>query len=66
MKWTLLGLAALLAACDRTTPPQPETPNRVQAVFETRVGAVQKANDVDTRLTDAAAARRAQLDAATR
>ena len=63
MKWSLLALALLLAACDPAAPPTPETPASVLAA-QTR--ALDKARAVEGQLMDAAAAQRAQIDTATR
>jgi hypothetical protein len=62
MKWPLLALALLLAACDPTPPPTPETP---ESAFSAQTQALDKARAVEAQLRDAAAAQREQLDAAT-
>ena len=63
MRWPLLSLALLLAACDPTTPPTPETP---KSAFDAQTRALERAHAVEGQLMDAAAAQREQIDAATR
>jgi outer membrane biogenesis lipoprotein LolB len=66
MKHILMTAALLLlAACDPTSPPQPETERQPNPVFETQIQAVEKARAVEGQLEAAAAAQRRQLDAAT-
>ena len=62
MKWLLLPLALLLAACDPAAPPTPETP---QSAFSAQTQALDKARAVEGQLMDAAAAQRERIDAAT-
>lgn len=66
MKRTLMiaGLL-LLAACDPTPPPQPETGRQPNPVFETQIQAMEKARAVEGQVMEAAEAQRRQLDAAT-
>ena len=63
MKWSLLALALLLAACDPAAPPTPETP---ESAFSAQTRALDKARAVEGQLMDAAAAQRAQIEASTR
>ena len=55
----------LLAACDPTPPPQPETERQPNPVFETQIQAVEKARAVEGQVMEAAEAQRRQMDAAT-
>lgn len=66
MKRTLMiaGLL-LLAACDPTPPPQPETGRQPNPVFETQIQAMEKARAVEGQVMEAAEAQRRQMDAAT-
>ncbi|MDO9635719.1 MAG: hypothetical protein Q7I95_02065 [Thiobacillus sp.] len=66
MKRTLMiaGLL-LLAACDPTSPPQPETGRQPNPVFETQIQAMEKARAVEGQVMEAAEAQRRQMDAAT-
>lgn len=66
MKRTLMiaGLL-LLAACDPTPPPQPETGRQPNPVFETQIQAMEKARAVEAQMEAAAEAQRKELDAAT-
>lgn len=66
MKWTLIPLVLALSACDPTPPPQPETENKPNPVFETQIQAVQKAQAVEGQVMDAADAQRKQIEDATR
>lgn len=66
MKWTLIPLVLILAACDRTPPPPaPETARPPNPVFETQIQAVKKAQAVEGQVMDAADAQRKQIDDAT-
>ena len=66
MKWTLLPLVLMLAACDRTPPPpEPETARKPNPVFETQIQAVEKARAVEGQVRDATEAQRKQMDDAT-
>lgn len=65
MKWALIPLAVLLAGCDRTPPPQPETTRTPNPVFETQIQAIEKAKAVEGQVMDAAEAQRRQMDAET-
>ena len=65
MKWTLIPLAAILAACDPTPPPQPETERQPNPAFETQIKAMEKARAVEGQVNDAAEAQRKQMDEAT-
>ena len=65
MKWHLVPLALLLAACDPTSPPQPETERQPNPAFETQIQAVEKARAVEGQVMDAAEAQRKQIDEAT-
>lgn len=64
MKWTPIPLVLLLAACDPTPPPEPETGRQPNPAFETQIEAIEKARAVEGQLTDSAAAQRRQLDEA--
>ena len=55
----------LLAACDPTPPPQPETGRQPNPVFETQIQAMEKARAVEGQVMEAAEAQRRQMDAAT-
>ncbi|MDP3420634.1 MAG: hypothetical protein Q8S10_06910 [Thiobacillus sp.] len=55
----------LLAACDPTPPPQPETERPPNPVFETQIQAMEKARAVEGQVMEAAEAQRRQMDAAT-
>jgi hypothetical protein len=66
MKWTLTLLALMLAACDRTPPPQPETDHKPNPVFETQIQSMEKAKAVEGQVMDAAEAQRKQIDEATK
>ena len=64
MKQSLILLALFLAACDPTTPPQPETERTPNPAFETQIQAVEKARAVEGQVMDAAEAQRKQIEAA--
>jgi hypothetical protein len=55
----------LLAACDPTPPPQPETGRQPNPVFEMQIQAMEKARAVEGQVMEAAEAQRRQMDAAT-
>lgn len=61
----LIAGPMLLAACDPTPPPQPETERQPNPVFETQIQAVEKARAVESQMEAAAEAQRKALDAAT-
>ncbi|MDO9466422.1 MAG: hypothetical protein Q7J36_03895 [Thiobacillus sp.] len=66
MKRTLMTAGLLLlAACDPTPPPQPETERQPNPVFETQIQAMEKARAVEGQVMQAAEAQRRQMDAAT-
>jgi len=65
MKWILTPLALLLAACDPTPPPQPETERQPNPAFETQIQATEKARAVEQQIKDAAEAQRKQIETAT-
>lgn len=58
-------LALLLSACNPTPPPQPETEDKPNPVFDSQIQAVRKAQAVEAQVMDAAAAQRKQIDDAT-
>ena len=62
MKWSLIPLALMVAACDPTPPPQPEAERQPNPVFETQIEAMEKARAAEQQLKDAADAQRAQLE----
>jgi len=62
MKWNLIPLALMVAACDPTPPPQPEAERQANRVFETQIEAMEKARAVEGQLNAAAEAQRKQLD----
>lgn len=64
MKRTLPSLLLVLAGCDPTPPPQPETERQPNPVFETQIQAVEKARAVEGQLQEAAEAQRRQIEAA--
>jgi hypothetical protein len=64
MKWPLLSLALLLAACDPAAPPQPETGPKPDAAFAAQIEAAEKARAVEAQVMDAAEAQRKQIDEA--
>lgn len=55
----------ILAACDPTPPPQPETARQPNPAFETQIRAMEKARAVESQMEAAAEAQRKELDAAT-
>mgnify|MGYP001139569750 CR=1 FL=1 len=65
MKWTLIPLVLVLAACDSSPPPQPKTERQPNPVFETQIQAVEKARAVEGQVMDAANAQRKQIDQST-
>lgn len=65
MKWTLIPLVLIVAACDPTPPPQPETERQPNPAFEPQIQAVEKARAVEQQIEGAAEAQRKQLEAAT-
>ena len=65
MKWLMIPLVLALSACDPTPPPQPETENKPNPVFETQIQSVKKAQAVEGQVMDATAAQRKQIDEAT-
>ena len=66
MKRILIPVGLLiLAACDPTPPPQPETERQPNPVFEAQIQAMEKARAVEGQVTESAEAQRRQLDAAT-
>jgi hypothetical protein len=65
MKWTLIPLVLVLAACDSSPPPQPKTERQPNPVFETQIQAVEKARAVEGQVMDAADAQRKQIDQST-
>jgi hypothetical protein len=64
MKWTLIPLVMIVAACDPTPPPQPETERKPNPAFEAQIQAVEKARAVEGQVMDAAEAQRKQMDEA--
>lgn len=62
MKRILIPLALILAACDPTPPPQPETGRQPNPAFETQIQAMEKARAVEQQVMDAAEAQRKQMD----
>jgi hypothetical protein len=64
MKWSLIPLVLILAGCDPTPPPQPETGGHPDRVFETQIQAIEKARAVEGQVMDAAEAQRKQIDEA--
>lgn len=65
MKWTLIPLVLVLAACDSSPPPQPQTERQPNPVFATQIQAVKKAQAVEGQVMDAAEAQRRQIDQST-
>ena len=64
MKWTLIPLAAILAACDPAPPPQPEVARQPNPAFEAQIKAMEKARAVEDQVMEAAEAQRRQIDEA--
>jgi hypothetical protein len=64
MKRILIALGLVLAACDPTPPPEPETARPPNAVFETQIQALEKARAVEGQLSESAAAQRRQVEEA--
>lgn len=64
MKGFLIPLALLLTACN-PAPPQPKTGDQANAIFDTQIQAVQKAQAVEGQVMDAAEAQHRQIDQAT-
>ena len=64
MKRTLIPLLLILAACDPTPPPQPETERQPNPAFETQIKAMEKARAVEGQVMDAAEAQKKQIDEA--
>ena len=64
MKWILIPLVSIVAACDPTPPPQPETERQPNPAFEAQIQAVEKARAVEGQVMDAAEAQRKQMDEA--
>ena len=61
----LIPVACLLAACDASPPPQPQTEARPpNPVFETQIQAVEKARAVEGQVMEAAEAQKKQMDEA--
>jgi len=62
MKWPLIPLALILAGCDPTPPPQPQTERQPNPAFETQIKAMEKARAVEGLVTEATEAQRKQMD----
>ena len=61
----LIPMICLLAACDASPPPQPETEARQpNPVFETQIQALEKARAVEGQVTEAEEAQQRQIDEA--
>ncbi|MCA1925668.1 MAG: hypothetical protein LDL16_05240 [Thiobacillus sp.] len=61
----LIPMICLLAACDASPPPQPQTEERKpNPVFETQIQAVEKARAVEGQMMEAAEAQKKQMDEA--
>ena len=61
----LIPVVCLLAACDASPPPQPQTEERQpNPVFESQIQAVEKARAVEGQVMDAAEAQKRQMDEA--
>ena len=59
----LIPVICLLAACDASPPPQPQTEERQpNPVFESQIQAVEKARAVEGQMMDAAEAQKKQMD----
>lgn len=65
MKWTLIPLALMLAACDPTPPPQPEIERRSNPAFESQLRAMEKARAVEQTIKNTAETQRKEMDATT-
>ena len=65
MKTTLIPLALILAGCDPTPPPHPETERAQSPAFATQTQALEKARAAEAWLMDAAEAQRRQTEGAT-
>lgn len=63
MKRLFTPLVLLLAGCDASPPPQPQT-EEPNPVFETQIQAVEKARAVEDQVMDAAEAQKRQIDEA--
>ena len=62
----IIPCVCLLAACDASPPPQPQTEERQpNPVFETQIQAMEKARAVEGQVMDAAEAQQKQMDEAT-
>jgi hypothetical protein len=62
----LIPVLCLLAACDVSPPPQPQTEERQpNPVFETQIQAMEKARAVEGQLDDATKQQQQQMDEAT-
>lgn len=64
MKQIAIPFVLILAACDPTPPPQPETARTPNPVFETQIQAMEKARAVEEQVMDAAEAQRKQMEEA--
>lgn len=64
MKRILIPLVMCLSACDVSPPPQPQTERPPNAVFETQIQAIKKAQAVEGQVLDAAEAQRKQMEEA--
>jgi hypothetical protein len=62
MKRIAIPFVIILAACDPTPPPQPETTRTPNPVFETQIQAVEKAHAVEGQMMEAAEAQRKQME----
>ena len=61
----LIPVVCLLAACDASPPPQPQTEERQpNPVFESQIQAVEKARAVEGQVMDAAEAQKQQMEEA--
>ncbi|MFO7542303.1 MAG: hypothetical protein R6W97_05740 [Thiobacillus sp.] len=66
MKWQLIPLVTILAACDPSPPPQPETGHAPNPVFEAQIQAMEKARAVEGQVMESAEAQRKQMEEAAR
>lgn len=65
MKRLLIPLVLILAACDASPPPQPQTgPRPPNPLFETQIQAVEKARAVEGQVMEAAEAQQKQINEA--